>query len=215
MAAADASLACLFWQLAGGCAFIEYLTECVRVLVQPELGAASPWRRQRRNRRDRGFDHDLWGSKPICPFLCLQGVTADAYRSVVEQRTSDRPGRMYWACSPHVACVCSILRKLREQAEDRREDHKPKFIQPHKDDSLLLLEPNCLRTEKCLQEKRFKLYMKYEGSTFIRCKSSAFAPSCSRQKRTSCMDQVQTTEARWLRGYWYCLIFPKLVFDHY
>lgn len=54
----------------------------------------------------------------------IEGVTADAYTSVAQQRASDR--------------------KRREQAEDRREDHKPKFIQPQK-------------------EKRFKIYMKYEG----------------------------------------------------
>merc|ERR1719343_29406 len=54
----------------------------------------------------------------------IEGVTGDAYNSVKEQRASDR--------------------KARESAEDRHEDHKPKFIQPHK-------------------EKRFKVYMKYEG----------------------------------------------------
>ena len=42
-----------------------------------------------------------------------EGVTADAYSSVSQQRATDR--------------------KRREQAEDRREDHKPKFIQPHKE----------------------------------------------------------------------------------
>eukprot|EP00913_Durusdinium_trenchii_P027881 g26143.t1 len=43
----------------------------------------------------------------------IEGVTADAYTSVAQQRASDR--------------------KRREQAEDRREDHKPKFIQPQKE----------------------------------------------------------------------------------
>ena len=37
----------------------------------------------------------------------------------------------------------------------------------------------------------------------------------SRQKRASCMDQVQTTEAWWLRGYWGRFMFVKLGFDHY
>jgi len=54
----------------------------------------------------------------------IEGVTGDAYDSVKTQRVADR--------------------KARESAEDRHEDHKPKFIQPQK-------------------EKRFKIYMKYEG----------------------------------------------------
>mmetsp|Transcript_42246 Transcript_42246/g.99195 ORF Transcript_42246/g.99195 Transcript_42246/m.99195 type:complete len:549 (+) Transcript_42246:109-1755(+) len=56
----------------------------------------------------------------------IEGVGADAYSSVVQQRSADR--------------------KAREAAEDSKsaEEAKPKFIQPHK-------------------EKRFKIYMKYEG----------------------------------------------------
>eukprot|EP00438_Fugacium_kawagutii_P023941 Skav200981 [mRNA] locus=scaffold1596:79285:82233:- [translate_table: standard] len=45
----------------------------------------------------------------------IEGVSADAYTSVVQQRATDRSA------------------KRREQAEDRREDHKPKFIQPQKE----------------------------------------------------------------------------------
>eukprot|EP00927_Polykrikos_kofoidii_P008102 TRINITY_DN13352_c0_g1_i1.p1 TRINITY_DN13352_c0_g1~~TRINITY_DN13352_c0_g1_i1.p1 ORF type:complete len:572 (-),score=92.99 TRINITY_DN13352_c0_g1_i1:179-1825(-) len=54
----------------------------------------------------------------------LEGVSGDAYAAVAQQRQGDRVAR--------------------ETAENRREDYKPKFIQPHKD-------------------KRFKIYMKYEG----------------------------------------------------
>jgi len=54
----------------------------------------------------------------------IEGVSGDAYTAVAQKRQSDR--------------------KAREVAEDRKQDHKPKFIQPQKD-------------------KRFKIYMKYEG----------------------------------------------------
>jgi len=54
----------------------------------------------------------------------IEGVSSESYNSVVQQRKDDRV--------------------MREKAEDNKEDHKLKFIQPHK-------------------EKRFKIYMKYEG----------------------------------------------------
>jgi len=54
----------------------------------------------------------------------IEGVKNDAYQNISNQRKNDRTAR--------------------ESAEDRRDDHKPKFIQPHK-------------------EKRYKIYLKYEG----------------------------------------------------
>mmetsp|Transcript_92426 Transcript_92426/g.198139 ORF Transcript_92426/g.198139 Transcript_92426/m.198139 type:complete len:550 (+) Transcript_92426:74-1723(+) len=54
----------------------------------------------------------------------IEGVSGDAYSQIQDQRKSDR--------------------QARESAEDKKEDHKLKFIQPQK-------------------EKRFKIYMKYEG----------------------------------------------------
>merc|ERR1719343_1561665 len=54
----------------------------------------------------------------------IEGVTGDTYSGVAQARNQDR--------------------KAREAAQDKKEDYKPKFIQPHK-------------------EKRFKIYMKYEG----------------------------------------------------
>lgn len=54
----------------------------------------------------------------------IEGVAGDTYTNLASQRATER--------------------KAREAAEDKRDDHKPKFIQPHK-------------------EKRFKIYMKYEG----------------------------------------------------
>eukprot|EP00933_Yihiella_yeosuensis_P064248 TRINITY_DN6760_c1_g5_i1.p1 TRINITY_DN6760_c1_g5~~TRINITY_DN6760_c1_g5_i1.p1 ORF type:complete len:555 (+),score=116.16 TRINITY_DN6760_c1_g5_i1:69-1733(+) len=54
----------------------------------------------------------------------IEGVNSDAYSGVVAQRKQDRVNR--------------------EHAEDTNQEHKLKFIQPHK-------------------ERRFKIYMKYEG----------------------------------------------------
>lgn len=54
----------------------------------------------------------------------IEGVTADSYSNVVQERNKDRTAR--------------------EAAQDNNKDFKPKFIQPHK-------------------ERRFKIYMKYEG----------------------------------------------------
>mmetsp|Transcript_2572 Transcript_2572/g.6552 ORF Transcript_2572/g.6552 Transcript_2572/m.6552 type:complete len:551 (-) Transcript_2572:73-1725(-) len=54
----------------------------------------------------------------------IEGVGADSYSALQQQRQADR--------------------KAREVAEDNKDEAKPKFIQPHK-------------------EKRFKIYMKYEG----------------------------------------------------
>mmetsp|Transcript_59837 Transcript_59837/g.157326 ORF Transcript_59837/g.157326 Transcript_59837/m.157326 type:complete len:553 (+) Transcript_59837:112-1770(+) len=56
--------------------------------------------------------------------LEVEGVTAETYTGIASKRSADR--------------------KARESAEDNKDDHKPKFIQPQK-------------------EKRFKIYMKYEG----------------------------------------------------
>lgn len=54
----------------------------------------------------------------------IEGADREEYTEVAKKRVNDRTAR--------------------ESAEDRKADHKPSFIQPHK-------------------EKRFKLYMKYEG----------------------------------------------------
>eukprot|EP00401_Gymnodinium_catenatum_P003849 CAMPEP_0117564366 /NCGR_PEP_ID=MMETSP0784-20121206/55990_1 /TAXON_ID=39447 /ORGANISM="" /LENGTH=552 /DNA_ID=CAMNT_0005362075 /DNA_START=10 /DNA_END=1668 /DNA_ORIENTATION=- len=54
----------------------------------------------------------------------IEGVSGDTYTNLAAERKADRTAR--------------------ESAENRKEEYKPKFIQPHK-------------------EKRFKIYMKYEG----------------------------------------------------
>eukprot|EP00971_Amphidinium_carterae_P320711 6374500-Amphidinium_carterae.1 len=99
----------------------------------------------------------------------IEGVGADSYSALQQQRQADR--------------------KAREVAEDNKDEAKPKFIQPHK-------EISSKKTCKCIalrqsysglwinlftgavgdstvscdasvpwvrQEKRFKIYMKYEG----------------------------------------------------
>jgi len=65
----------------------------------------------------------VYGENPD-EVLQIEGVTSDAYTGIAQGRVADR--------------------RARETAEDSKQDHKPKFIQPQK-------------------EKRFKIYLKYEG----------------------------------------------------